>query len=205
MENLFGEEEELKPRNRNDENHIEGLSYLPEFISEEEHKSLIKLIDNQPWMHDLKRRVQHYGYKYDYKKRKVDYSMKIADLPAWLNKFAIRLKQKNIFPEVPDQVIVNEYLPGQGISNHIDCEPCFTDTIASLSLCSNCVMNFTNAKNKKEIIPLLLDKKSLVVLKDKARYDWMHGIKMVKKDKYYGHKIIRKRRVSLTFRKVILQ
>ncbi len=49
------------------------------------------------------------------------------------------------------------------------------------------------------------EKASMVVLKEGARYDWMHGIKMVKTDNYFEHKIVRKRRVSLTFRKVILE
>jgi alkylated DNA repair dioxygenase AlkB len=205
--NLFGEvvvSKETKLVNHNDDFKINGLSYIANFITKSEHDFLLTEIDKQPWLSELKRRVQHYGYKYDYKFHRINHSMKISELPEWLQNFAIRLKQQGLFKEIPDQVIVNEYLPGQGITNHIDCPPCFSDTIASLSLGSRCVMNFTNKDDETEVIPYLLDVNSIVVLKEDARYSWMHGIKLVKTDNYFGHKIKRERRVSLTFRKVIL-
>ncbi|MEY4902758.1 MAG: hypothetical protein RLZZ292_573 [Bacteroidota bacterium] len=60
---------------------IEGLTYVPNFISSQEEKDLINHIDNEIWLTDLKRRVQHYGYKYDYKARRIDINMKIGNLP----------------------------------------------------------------------------------------------------------------------------
>lgn len=204
MYDLFGTVPGMEVQNRNNEYEIKGLSYISDFVTNSEHDKLLNLVDSQPWMDDLKRRVQHYGYKYDYKKRKVDHSMKIAELPSWIADYALRLKESGVFKTLPDQVIVNEYLPGQGITNHIDCPPCFSDTIASLSLGADCVMNFTNKDDKNDIIPYLLNNRSLVVLKGDARYNWMHGIKMVKNDSYFGQKIPRRRRISLTFRTVIL-
>ena len=201
---LFGETTTVQIKNRNDEFKIKGLNYIPDFVSQTEHDFLLREIDKQPWLNELKRRVQHYGYKYDYKFHRINHSMRIAELPDWLQNFAERLKQKGFFTETPDQVIVNEYTPGQGITNHIDCPPCFSDTVASLSLGSQCVMNFTNKDDKDEIVPYLLDVRSIVVLKEDARYCWMHGIKLAKTDNYFGTKIQRGRRVSLTFRKVIL-
>lgn len=59
------------------------------------------------------------------------------------------------------------------------------------------------AKNDKKIELLLLPK-SLVVLKDEARYLWTHGIAKRKTDIWNGEKIARGRRISLTFRKVVL-
>lgn len=200
---LFGAVE-VQSINRNEDYFINGLTYIPDFINQREHDFLLREIDKQPWLDDLKRRVQHYGYKYDYKFHRINHSMKIAELPSWLSLFAERLKLKGFFKETPDQVIINEYLPGQGITNHIDCPPCFSDTIASLSLGSQCVMNFTNKEDESEIIPYLLDVNSIVVLKEDSRYCWMHGIKHVKTDNYFGHKVKRERRVSLTFRKVVL-
>ncbi len=44
--------------------------YQSGFISAEEKKALIDVIDRQHWAKDLRRRVQHYGYRYDYKERK---------------------------------------------------------------------------------------------------------------------------------------
>ena len=183
---------------------IKGLEYYSSFISNLEQQNILNLIDKQIWLDDLKRRVQHYGYKYDYKKRSIDKSMLLGEIPNWCNIISKKMQDKGIIDFVPDQVIVNEYLPGQGISNHIDCEPCFNDTILSLSLASSCIMQFTNKNNMQEIIPVLLEPCSLVVLKEDARYNWMHGIKSVKTDSFYGQKLTRKRRVSLTFRKVII-
>ena len=38
---------------------IDGLIYIPDFITKEEERALIDNIDAQPWLTDLKRRVQH--------------------------------------------------------------------------------------------------------------------------------------------------
>ena len=149
--------------------------------------------------------MQHYGYKYDYKARKVNRDMRIGDLPEWLKRLSQKLHNDGYMENVPDQVIVNEYLPGQGIAGHIDCEPCFRDTIVSLSLGSGCVMDFTNKDDKTIKIPVWLAPRSLVVLSDEARYNWLHGIAARKTDMWKGQKIERKRRVSLTFRNVILE
>jgi alkylated DNA repair dioxygenase AlkB len=183
---------------------VNGLEYHKNFISNIEHKELLQIIDNQIWLDDLKRRVQHYGYKYDYKRRSIDKSMLLGEIPEWCKMIGQKIIDKGIIDFMPDQVIVNEYLPGQGIANHIDCEPCFNDTVVSLSLASRCIMQFTNKINLQEIIPILLEPCSLVVLKQDSRYNWMHGIKAVKTDNYNGQKIVRNRRVSLTFRKVII-
>lgn len=173
---------------------IPDLQYLPDFITANEEQALIKIIDQQPWLNDLKRRVQHYGYKYDYKAREVTADSYIGPLPDWLMRVVRKLPFKS------DQAIVNEYLPGQGISAHVDCVPCFSDTIASLSLGSGAVMQFTNGQEKHD---LYLEPRSLIILSGPARYDWTHAIPARKSDVVDGFKIERGRRVSLTFRSVI--
>ncbi len=184
---------------------INGLVYIKDYINEHQHDWLLERLDEHEWLNDLKRRVQHYGYKYNYKARKVDLDMHIGELPKWLKKLSHNLQKDGYMPEKADQVIVNEYKPGQGISSHIDCEPCFKDTIVSLSLGSGCVMNFTNKINKTQKIPVWLAPRSIVVLSDEARYEWLHGIAARKWDEWDGQKYERKRRVSLTFRKVIIK
>jgi len=52
-------------------------------------------------------------------------------------------------------MIANEYLPGQGISAHVDCVPCFSDRIASLSLLSPCEMVFQNGKQGSRLSAIL--------------------------------------------------
>ena len=195
---------ELPPRNK-EAIAIRGLQYIEDYIDEVQHDWLLTQINEQQWLDDLKRRVQHYGFKYDYRARKVNRDMRIGELPDWLKRFSENLYKDGYMPEIADQVIINEYLPGQGISSHIDCEPCFKDTIVSLSLESGCVMNFTNKFDKTKKIPVWLAPRSLVVLSEKARYEWLHGIAARKWDEWDGQKYERQRRVSLTFRKVIIK
>ena len=182
---------------------ITGLSYIADYIDESTEAALLEVIDSQPWMNDLKRRVQHYGWRYDYKARNVTSDLRIGALPDWLQSYAVRLQQGGLFTEMPDQVIINEYQPGQGISAHIDCVPCFADSIASLSLGSPCVMDFTHSKTGEKS-SLLLEPRSLLVLTGDARYVWQHAIAGRKTDRYQGQIISRKRRISLTFRKMIV-
>ncbi len=191
------------PSNQEAIDAIAGLDYIEDYINESKHNMLMKRIDEQQWLNDLKRRVQHYGYKYDYKARRVVRDMRIGKLPEWLEELAKELCEDGHMPEVADQVIVNNYKPRQGISRHIDCEPCFEDTIVSLSLGSGCFMDFTN-KDKTEKFPVWLAPRSIVVLKDEARYEWLHGIAPRKSDTWEGNTVPRERRVSLTFRKVII-
>ncbi|QQV75201.1 hypothetical protein H6P87_00749 [Rickettsia tillamookensis] len=176
---------------------IPDLKYIAEYITIEQEYKLIKLIDSQPWITELKRRVQHYGYKYDYKSRSINQSYYLGALPKWLQVLCETFYKQNIFYELPNQVIINEYMPGQGIASHIDCIPCFSDTICSLSLGGSCIMELTNDKAKYSIT---LKPRSLLILKNEARYKWEHGIAARKSD----NKIARNRRISLTFRKVIL-
>lgn len=182
---------------------VSGLICVENYLSKSEHDLLLNTIDCGVWLNDLKRRVQHYGFKYDYKAKRINLNMKIGKLPNWAELIAEKLLLEGYFKEVPDQLIVNEYLPGQGITPHIDCEPCFEDTIASISLGSKCVMDFENEVTKEKI-PVLLHPRSLIILKDDSRYNWTHGIAPRKTDKLYGETINRQRRVSLTFRKTII-
>ena len=184
---------------------IEGFSYIEDYINQNQHDRLLYQIDKHQWLADLKRRVQHYGFKYDYKARKVNHDMRIGQLPEWLQKLGRKLYEDDYMAAEPDQVIVNEYEPGQGISSHIDCEPCFANMIVSLSLGSACVMDFTNKLDKTKRIPVWLAPRSIIVLRDEARYKWLHGIAPRKSDPWVGQTYERQRRVSLTFRKVILE
>ncbi len=178
---------------------ISGLQYIPDYISIEQEKQLIDIIDTQNWLTDLKRRVQHYGYKYNYTARKITSDHYIGTIPDWLLSICKKLLEDKIFKIIPDQVIINEYLPGQGISPHIDCIPCFAEVICSLSLISLCVMEFI----REEKIPMLLEPRSLVILSSESRYHWKHGIAARQVDIHAGIKIPRQRRLSITFRKII--
>ncbi len=181
---------------------VPGLHYIPDYLTREEQDQLLAIINDQPWLTDLKRRVQHYGYRYNYTHRSVDPSMFLGPLPDWAAQLAERLQQDGWVGYGLDQLIVNEYEPGQGISSHVDCVPCFGDTILSVSLGSACVMLFTHTRTAVQV-PVLVEPGSLVVMQGEARYGWKHSIPPRKTDVYQGQRIERRRRVSLTFRKVI--
>jgi alkylated DNA repair dioxygenase AlkB len=108
---------------------IPGLIVIPNFVSDPGEAALLTIVSANPWMDNMRRRVQHYGYIYDYRRRTVDPSMKLGALPEWGAVIAERLHDEGWVGAVPDQMIVNEYLPGQGIALHTDCEPCFGDTV----------------------------------------------------------------------------
>ncbi len=75
--------------------------------------------------------------------------------------------------------------------------------IVSLSL--GYVFDFTNKRDKTKKIPVWLMPRSMVVLRDEARYKWLHSIAARKSDTWADQTYERQRRVSLTFRKVILE
>jgi alkylated DNA repair dioxygenase AlkB len=182
---------------------VPGLTYLPDYIDPATHDRLVEAIDAQPWLTRLKRRVQHYGWIYDYKARAVDPAQYLGPLPDWAAGLATRLRE-GFFPDGPDQLIVNEYEPGQGISAHVDQPQSFGPTVASLSLGSTCVMELTHAPTG-QMIPLLLEPRSLLVLQGEARYDWRHAIPARKSDTFAGQTFPRARRLSLTFRRVLVR
>jgi alkylated DNA repair dioxygenase AlkB len=181
---------------------IAGCHLLSDFISERQELTLISQIDDMTWDTRLKRRVQHYGHRYDYRARQIDKESFLGPLPNWLGDLSGRLCEAGIFSAPPDQVIVNEYQPGQGIAPHIDCVPCFTEVIASLSLAAGCIMEFTELASGSEKKFIYLRPRSLIALTKDARYRWRHAIAPRKSDLVDGVRLSRSRRLSLTFRKV---
>lgn len=179
-----------------------GAFYLPSFISAEEEALLVRHLDSGEWSVELKRRVQHFGFRYDYKARAVAPDACLGPLPNWLRSPGERLVAAGVLDSLPDQVIANEYLPGQGISAHVDCVPCFSDGIVSLSLLSRCEMVFRDRRSGGKLA-VLLEPRSAFIMTGPARYAWTHEIPARKSDRVDGVTIERSRRISLTFRRVI--
>ena len=179
-----------------------GIVYFDGFLSPEEEAAVTDRLDAGAWSTELKRRVQHFGYRYDYKARAVTADAYLGPLPPWLGVFAERLVTAGYCRDLPDQVIANEYLPGQGISAHVDCVPCFDDGIVSISLLSTCEMVFRDLRGSAAC-GVLPQPRSGVLLRDAGRYGWTHEIPARKSDIVNGVRTARDRRISLTFRKVI--
>jgi len=107
-----------------------------------------------------------------------------------------------------NQVTVNEYLPGQGISGHIDTHSGFQDGIASLSLLSDTVMELCREGDGSPTTHhIVLPRRSLLVLRGEARHAWTHRITGRITDAVVTgpgvfEVVPRGRRVSVTFRAV---
>ena len=181
---------------------IKGLKLINNFIDDCEEEILLKEIYRNNWDNTIKRKVQHYGFKFAYKYRKV-VEDNYVNFPEWLNKIIKKINLIDCLTNFnPNQCTINEYLPGVGIAPHIDTHSCFSDTIVSLSLENDIMMYFKNRNNNTSRLPIYLFKKSLLILQNEARYCYSHGITARKTDNYENKIIKRKKRVSITFREM---
>lgn len=177
---------------------VPGLTLRENVISPGDEAAFLAEIDSLPWQDDLRRRVQHYGYRYDYKARAITSDMKLGPMPLCLGVLTRAVHLPAGFERVPDQLIVNEYEPGQGISAHIDCQTCFGPVVASITLGGGTVMTF---KHRGTAVDMWLPPRSMLILSGPARWTWTHEIRPRRSDPDHGP---RSRRVSLTFRTVVL-
>ena len=171
---------------------IPGLTYRQNYITEAEEQELVSAVDTETWDMSWQRRRQIYGSSYGHSE------LAVRPIPAWGLSLAKRLYGDGIGDRPFDHMLVNEYLPGQGIALHRDYEP-YDRTVVSLSLLSDCVMDFRRV-GEPQRKSLLLNRRSLLILCDDARYKWQHGIARRKNDHWHGHIIPRTRRLSITFR-----
>lgn len=104
-------------------------------------------------------------------------------------------------PKPANQVLINEYIPGQGIPSHVDSVESFDDTIAWISLGSTCILDFSHIESQC-VRPQILERRSLLVISGEARYSWRHGIVARDFDIIDGKRQPRMRRLSVTFRAV---
>jgi alkylated DNA repair dioxygenase AlkB len=170
---------------------IPGLRYVPEYVSQADERALVDAIDALPWNTEWRRRRQPYGAGYGQ-------GGAAPPIPDWGRRLAERMFADGVTDVPFDQMLVNEYLPGQGISPHRDYAP-FGRTVVSLSLLSSCIMDLHHPPTGRRE-RLLLEPRSLLVLADEARYDWEHGIAPRKRDAWHGLPVERSRRLSVTFR-----
>ncbi|CAG8492396.1 10533_t:CDS:2 [Paraglomus occultum] len=184
---------------------IDGLRVIENFITLEEESELINEIDKREWggnglppNPEMKRRSQHYGYEFSYRYRNARY---MGPLPSMLSFILSRLVSEDIVATPPDMCTVNEYNLKQGIMPHTDVVSLFGPTILSLSLLSPCLMRFE--KEGEDEIKVLLPQRSLLVMAKSSRFDYKHSISKDEIEYLGDQKIVRGRRVSLTFRNII--
>ncbi|HVG41818.1 MAG TPA: hypothetical protein VM888_09425, partial [Chitinophagaceae bacterium] len=93
---------------------VPGLLLYQDFIPESEEEALINEIDNQIWVVDYDRRLQYYGYRNELE---TPYNLIPfpVPMPSLIYKISEKIVDQKIVSLQPDQVIINEYLPGQGL------------------------------------------------------------------------------------------
>ncbi|XP_040196180.1 alkylated DNA repair protein alkB homolog 8 isoform X2 [Rana temporaria] len=97
-----------------------------------------------------------------------------CSLPESCNAVLDKCLQQGLIKHRPDQLTVNQYEPGQGIPPHIDTHSAFEDEIVSLSLGAEIVMDFKHPNGSS--VPVMVPRRSLIVMGGESRYLWTHGI-----------------------------
>lgn len=86
------------------------------------------------------------------------------------------------------------------ITNFINCFQFCGDTIAGLSLLTDSVMRLVHDKNKELRADVLLERRSLYLMKNTARFDYTHEILGNEHSKFDGVHVPKERRVSIICR-----
>lgn len=181
---------------------VPGLLLYHDFISKSMEDELIKEIDSQVWVVDYNRRLQYYGYRNELE-APYDLVKFPVPMPPLIYKLAQQLVEQKIVSIQPDQVIINEYFPGEGLRPHKD-RNYFENQICGVNLGSGCIMRFIKIKGG-DVIDVEVPRCSVYVMQDEARYNWNHSIPSRKKDIVDGNVKHRERRLSITYRKVIMK
>uniref|UniRef100_A0A182RRT6 Fe2OG dioxygenase domain-containing protein n=1 Tax=Anopheles funestus TaxID=62324 RepID=A0A182RRT6_ANOFN len=202
-----------------------SIYYVPNFITKEEECSIMQAIDKTPkprWTQLSNRRLINYGGVPHPK------GMIAEDIPAWLNHYVDRINQLNVYEEGirANHVLINEYLSGQGIMPHLD-GPLFYPTITTISCGSHTVLEYydqiednvpdTNGTIvRQHTASILLEPRSLLVVKDDMYHKYLHSIADREQDVIddkvinlpmlsnvnVGDVLCRSKRISLTIRHV---
>lgn len=157
------------------------------------------------------RQVYHYGYEFKYDTNNVDATQPLEKrIPDECNDLWPRLKsmKPTLSFQIPNQVTVNKYQPGQGIPPHCDTHSAFCDPIFSLSLANGTVMEFRRPSDGCHL-SVWLPRRSLLIMSEESRHGWTHGITPRKTDVIPVNDgltlVERKLRVSFTFRRWVFE
>ena len=159
----------------------EGYRYEPDAVSAAEETRLLEEIAGMPFDDVVfrgvvaRRRVVHFGVRYDFERRGVDPGQPIP--PAFVE-LRERLAPLGDRPaERYEEVLLTEYRPGATIGWHRDA-PYFGSTVLGLSLGSACRMRFRRerAEGGWTRWERILEPRSAYVLAGPARATWQHSI-----------------------------
>lgn len=164
----------------------EGFIYQPDFLSDAEESELLRIVeglDFAPFLfqgYTAKRRIVEYGFEYDFGTRKAAAARSIPD-------FLLPVRERaavfaGIEPKQIVEAVVTEYPPGAPIGWHRDV-PQFK-VVIGLSLASSCRMRLKPYKAGRKIVSIILEPRSIYVMRGAARWDFQHSIPGVDKLRY---------------------
>jgi alkylated DNA repair dioxygenase AlkB len=160
----------------------DGMRYEEAFLSPGEEAALIARIEQLPLapmkyqQYEALRRVVSYGGQYDFSRQQLT----AADpLPQWLEPLRMQAAQwLGVAPERFTQALVAEYRPGTPLGWHRDV-PDFED-IVGISLGNEGLMRLRPyphvAGSRAPTLKLLLQPRSIYLLRGPARWAWQHSV-----------------------------
>ena len=155
-------------------------TYVPNFITEEEESEIAKHVNNAPlpkWTQLSHRRLQNWGGIPHPK------GMIGEAIPRWLQKYVDKISSLDVFEEgkLPNHVLINEYLPGQGIMAHTD-GPLFHPIVTTINCGSHTLLDFykrldnSQPQQLKLEFSFLLERRSLLILQGDLYHNYLHSI-----------------------------
>ena len=186
----------------------QGLFYYPNFLTVDEGISLTTELDgSQKWTgvssSENSRRVIHYGYTYPYGGGNLIITDPIpSTYTSLLSRVDTTIKDNEAIKKLDqlDQLIINQYLPGQNIAPHIDDPSKFGPVVVCFTIGSGVSIDFT--RDGFPTYSIYVEPNSLYVMSGESRSLWRHSIAKRKNDVVLGKTIPRGVRRSLTFRSV---
>jgi alkylated DNA repair dioxygenase AlkB len=99
-------------------------------------------------------------------------------------------KLNKLFPSMPkfEQLTIQLYPIGTGIPPHMDHHSSFGPNVIAFSLENSVIMEFKNLRTDK-VVNIDLPRRSLMILKDDARYTWSHAIRFVYRNVNWNFKV----------------
>ena len=158
----------------------EGARLVPDIVTEPEERRILQRIAEAPWLADLSRRVQHYGWRYDYRQRAAGQHIPAPAFPRWPRSSPIASRRSSAGPA--RSVHRQRVSTRPGIGMHAD-HPSFGPVVVSLSLGAAWRMHF-RPRNGRPYVRYglasdevaMLPRRSALFLSRDARTRWMHGI-----------------------------
>jgi alkylated DNA repair dioxygenase AlkB len=168
----------------------DGFVYKENFISAEEEKRLVHLIQDIPLHfmrfqgYEAKRKVASFGYNYDFEKRSLS---KGTDIPPGFYPLAEKVESALSLPQKSfSELLITEYPVGSVINWHRDAMP--FEIVAGVSLLADCLFKLRpyekEKRSRKSTITVNVDRRSLYIMSGAARYEWQHSIAPVEAIRY---------------------